>query len=324
MGGGRGGRKGRVGALEVGRTAALHDRLYQAQRVRSPLLSVVSRALLIGGSPIFIETTVAWYILGVPAREYRAYYVEFFRAQKIAQALVCALISDANMSLEAFINDLEAGAYTAIALGSGGTCTPSDLQDAVCFKLLYDTELVLTSVKKPAIHAALDTLDDPTYRALRNAPLLQLILNGSASLPIRRSQARQGQGSRVPLRSVPPRLLASTIGNLDLAVLRPENQRPTQVTPRIAALAAGLFREQLVVLGRRPSTVTRGGGWSGNVKEERSTLLRAIAMALFPEGTQSIEAPTAWRLHPRRPFMHRVGLVHIRGLVPKVLFEVRG
>lgn len=76
---------------------------------------------------------MAWYILGVPAREYRAYYVQFFRAHKITQALVCALISDANISLEAFISDLEAGAYTAMALGSGGTCTPSDLQDAVRF-----------------------------------------------------------------------------------------------------------------------------------------------------------------------------------------------
>jgi DNA (cytosine-5)-methyltransferase 1 len=90
-------------------------------------------ALLIGGSPIFIETTSAWYILGVPAREYRAYYAPFFRAHKIAQALVCALISDVHLSLEAFISDLEAGTLTSIALSSGGTCTPSDLQDAVRF-----------------------------------------------------------------------------------------------------------------------------------------------------------------------------------------------
>ena len=132
----------------------------------------------------------------------------------------------------------------------------------------------------------------------------------------------------MPSRSTPFRLLPSTMGNLDLAVLRPENQRPTHVTPRIAALAAGLFREQLVVLGRRPSAVTRRSGgrviWGGNPKDERSSLLRAIAMALCPEGTQSIEAPTRWRLHPRQPFMERVGLVHISGLIPKTFFEVRG
>lgn len=145
---------------------------------------------------------------------------------------------------------------------------------------------------------------------------------------MRRTQMRQGQGPGVPSRSTPFRLLPSTIGNLDLAVLRPENQRPTHVTPRIAALAAGLFREQLVVLGRRPSAVTRRSGgsatWGAKPKEERSALLRAIAMALCPEGTQSIEAPTRWRLHPRQPFMERVGLVHISGLVSKTFFEVRG
>ena len=125
------------------------------------------------------------------------------------------------------------------------------------------------------------------------------------------------------------------MGNLDLAVLRPENQRPTHVTPRIAALATGLFREQLVILGRRPSTApvmgrrvggltgSGGGGWGGNAKEERSSLLRALAMALCPEGTQNVEAPVSWRVHPRQPFMRRVGLVDVRGLVPKAFFEVR-
>ena len=42
------------------------------------------------------------------------------------------------------------------------------------------------------------------------------------------------------------------IGNLDLAVLKAENQNPTHVTPRIAALAQGLVREELVVVGPPP------------------------------------------------------------------------
>jgi hypothetical protein len=122
------------------------------------------------------------------------------------------------------------------------------------------------------------------------------------------------------------------MGNLDLAVLRPENQRQTHVTSRIAELAAGLFREQLVVLGRRPSAapviwrraggLAGGGGWGRKAKEERSSLLRAMAMALCPEGTQRVQAPASWRVHPRQPFMHRVGLVDMRGQVQK--FEVRG
>jgi DNA (cytosine-5)-methyltransferase 1 len=42
------------------------------------------------------------------------------------------------------------------------------------------------------------------------------------------------------------------IGNPDLAVLKAENQNPTHVTPRIAALAQGLVREELVVVGPPP------------------------------------------------------------------------
>ena len=42
------------------------------------------------------------------------------------------------------------------------------------------------------------------------------------------------------------------MGNPDLAVLKAENQNPTHVTPRIAALAQGLVREELVVVGPPP------------------------------------------------------------------------
>ncbi|KAH9973349.1 hypothetical protein BGW80DRAFT_1310275 [Lactifluus volemus] len=42
--------------------------------------------------------------------------------------------------------------------------------------------------------------------------------------------------------------LHASVVNTDSAVLRPENQLPTHVTPRIAALATG---EHLVILGRR-------------------------------------------------------------------------
>jgi hypothetical protein len=95
------------------------------------------------------------------------------------------------------------------------------------------------------------------------------------------------------------------------------------VTPFIAALAASLFREQLVVLGRHlPAPRFRRD--STNVSTgERNALVRALAMALCAEGTQNIEAPVDWRIHPRRPFMRRIALCDVRGLLPKVVFEVR-
>lgn len=46
--------------------------------------------------------------------------------------------------------------------------------------------------------------------------------------------------------------MITTRGCKDIAVLRPENQNATHVTPRIAKLATGWFREQLVVVGPQP------------------------------------------------------------------------
>jgi hypothetical protein len=180
--------------------------------------------------------------------------------------------------------------------------------------------------KIPTILAALDTLDDSTARTLRSTPLLRTILVSRPSLGGRRITAslplRQQRRQRVYPRRVPSRLTAG-VGNIDLAVLRPENQHPTHVTPRIAALATGLFREQLVVLGRRlPPPRSRMGTRVNISKRERSSLVNALAMALCAEGTQKIEAPVSWRVHPRRPFMHRVALCDVRGLLPRVVFEV--
>lgn len=171
------------------------------------------------------------------------------------------------------------------------------------------------------------TLDDDTVHALRSAPLLRLILASPSNKSGRSITAsrplRPRHHPHLPARRVPSRL-PSGVGSLDLAVLRPENQHPTHVTPRIAALATGLFREQLVVLGRRlPAPLSRGGTGANISKRERGTLMRALAMALCAEGTQTIEAPVSWRVHPRRPFMRRVALCDVRGLLPKVVFEVR-
>lgn len=47
------------------------------------------------------------------------------------------------------------------------------------------------------------------------------------------------------------------VGNPDLAVLKAENQNPTRVTPRIAKLAQGLFREELMVVGGAPPPVNK-------------------------------------------------------------------
>ena len=174
---------------------------------------------------------------------------------------------------------------------------------------------------------ALDTLDDSTARALRSAPLLRRILSSPADGRSRSMtvshRLRPHHHSHIHPRRAPFRLPA-TIGNPDLAVLRPENQHQTHVTPLIASLAAGLFREQLVVLGRHLPAPRFHRGIGTNVSTgERIDLVRALAMALCAEGTQKIEARVDWRLHPRRPFMRCIALCDVRGLLPRVVFKVR-
>ena len=75
------------------------------------------------------------------------------------------------------------------------------------------------------------------YQAYSTAPFIQNIL----SIP-----GIVGQYSR---NKVPFQPQMSRSGNLDLDVLQPQNQNPTTVTPFIAYLSAGLFYEELHVLG---------------------------------------------------------------------------
>ncbi|KAJ7508728.1 hypothetical protein B0H11DRAFT_1966459 [Mycena galericulata] len=77
------------------------------------------------------------------------------------------------------------------------------------------------------------------------APFIQVLLNKSlvpedARRRVRRPQAR------------PPRPDLAFLGNPDLALLKPENQCATHVTPRIAELADGFFEEQIQVIGAKP------------------------------------------------------------------------
>lgn len=62
----------------------------------------------VGGSPIFIETSYAWYILGDPASQYRAFYAPFYNAHKIAQHLVSTALAAPDTTYSQFVEDLPA------------------------------------------------------------------------------------------------------------------------------------------------------------------------------------------------------------------------
>ncbi len=79
------------------------------------------------------------------------------------------------------------------------------------------------------------------YKSAQQTPFIQAILANS-SQP--RTAAQIG-------RKVPHQFKVPSVGNIDLMVLRPENQNQTTVTPFIDYLSEGLFRERLHVLGKK-------------------------------------------------------------------------
>lgn len=80
-----------------------------------------------------------------------------------------------------------------------------------------------------------------------SAPLVKYILR---TTPIPDSRQRKSTNNGPRDKHFPKN--KALLGNLDLAVLKTENQNPTHVTPRIATLAQGLVREELVVVGPPP------------------------------------------------------------------------
>jgi len=76
-------------------------------------------------------------------------------------------------------------------------------------------------------------------------------------------------------------------GSLDVAVLRPERQTQTRVTPLIGSLASGLFQEQLKIVGSEPSPPSEEAVMKQRKQEQQAAtrLRRLIEKALRPRKT---------------------------------------
>jgi DNA (cytosine-5)-methyltransferase 1 len=99
------------------------------------------------------------------------------------------------------------------------------------------------------------------------------------------------------------------VGNLDVAVLRPEMQNPTHVTPLIASLAAGLIREQLVVVGPRP---VPDMDQAAQEREVHAKLRRLLEKRMKPKRRTVIEFQPAERLKRTSVFYRSVHLDGIK------------
>ncbi|KAJ7070674.1 hypothetical protein C8F01DRAFT_1362531 [Mycena amicta] len=93
-----------------------------------------------------------------------------------------------------------------------------------------------------AVPHILEALEDVALAHLKQTPLLQHLL---------RHHLNDSRSYRPQARRATRPLTRATIGDPDVALLRPENQLQTHVTPRIEKLARGYFDERLHIIGRR-------------------------------------------------------------------------
>lgn len=97
-------------------------------------------------------------------------------------------------------------------------------------------------------------MDDSDLLKVKAVPFVRQITrhvhSEQTNRPPRRRHARGPRSKHLPKSR-------ATIGNIDLAVLKAENQNATHVTPRIAKLAQGLFREEIEVVGPPPPPINK-------------------------------------------------------------------
>lgn len=170
--------------------------------------------------PMYIESDHARYRLGVPSKDYRREFRAFFLPHRVVQAIVSSAIREPDMYYRDFLANFSTIEIDNIRLDE------QYLWDSVA-ELRYALEGLENSQQLRATNIIRHLLTEPAPPILRSVePRLRL--------------------------QVPPVAVITSKGSKDLAVLRPENQNATHVTPRISKLANGWFREQLVGVGPPP------------------------------------------------------------------------
>ncbi|THH08718.1 hypothetical protein EW146_g8903 [Bondarzewia mesenterica] len=226
--------------------------------------------------PIYIKTQHAWYILVEPSREYRPFYRPFYRTHKMAQIVLSSALEDRTKTYRQFIQSL-AVKIDDILRG------PFEIKDI--------------EYAKPLIAVAVAEQDNA--QGLLSLPLIRHILEGqNLDLPL-----SQGSSASQHRRGRPSPLQGIALGNLDLAVLRPENQNQTQITPLISMLATGLFQGQLAVVGAPLKTPTKGEQ-KCRCDNEYALVVQFVRTAL--EDKKPIRSRPEWRRKPRSPWLNTV------------------
>ncbi|RPD65262.1 S-adenosyl-L-methionine-dependent methyltransferase [Lentinus tigrinus ALCF2SS1-6] len=179
--------------------------------------------------PLYVQTRHAWYILKLPNADYAATHAEFYRPHRIAQIVISAAMGQGIMTYSQF-QEQYVDAWDDLL---GARVRVQDLCEAVpLIKSFVGDDVVLNNrvASRPFVQEIYSLAEKtPSVYIDRSLPQLD------KDLTRRRPKLKKGL----------------MLGNLDLAVLRPENQNPTHVTPLIDSLAHGLFQESLHVVGPR-------------------------------------------------------------------------
>ncbi|SJL06388.1 uncharacterized protein ARMOST_09724 [Armillaria ostoyae] len=180
--------------------------------------------------PVYLETEYAWYRLERPSPKYQPFFERFLVPRRIAQLVVSLAVARNRRppaTHQEFIRLLEDKTDTF-----GGKFTRDDL-----------------TASRSQIEEALD--EHERGEELRRLAFISAILPNTDVSAARRKHKTK----RRRLDHRPPEIQQLAGLDLDTTVLKPENQTPTHVTPAIATLAEGLFREDLQVLGAPPLPV---------------------------------------------------------------------
>ncbi|KAI0718349.1 S-adenosyl-L-methionine-dependent methyltransferase [Cerioporus squamosus] len=224
--------------------------------------------------PLYIQTQYAWYILKSPDVAYAATHAQFYRPHRIAQMVISSAMERDTSTFPHF-EEQYVDTWDDLL---GARVRLEDLCEAV-----------------PLIKSIIGD-DAALQRTVASRPLLEEIyaLAKNSSSPYMDRPLPRGRSDREHNTRRPKLKEGLMLGNLDLAVLRPENQNPTHITPLLDNLARGLFHERMYVVGPRTKRPSRH-----EIKRRQQDVRSYVCKLLYRnlEDLPRISFPANERLH---------------------------
>ncbi|KAL0951895.1 hypothetical protein HGRIS_008552 [Hohenbuehelia grisea] len=238
--------------------------------------------------PVWIETSKAWYILGQPSLKYRHFFRHFYTPHRIAQMIF------------RFIRERPGTRYDALLehLTSKETVFSHDISEQ---DILEAADEVLATLE--------DEATDEQKAKYFNEPIVTSLFRKTG---LKLAPGTQG---RTPRRGrTLARLFQHSLENIDTAVLRPENQTPTHVTPLIGRLAQPYVNESLQVVGPPRPLVDPAVEQTRREKElqlKRVRMKRLIRKTRYAESRNpeitDVEYERSWFVG-KGPFLEKIKL----------------